>query len=102
MITGGSISLSPVARVEDGNFTYINDETHATMWPGLELDSHNRLRCTYCMPCNFSDDTEIPPIIIMFTLATAPVYAYVIFIVVVGLSLCAICLAFNIIFRNRK
>ena len=31
----GSMSLYPVARIENHNFTYINEETNTTLWPGL-------------------------------------------------------------------
>ena len=31
----GSMSLHPVARIEGKNFTYINEETNTTLWPGL-------------------------------------------------------------------
>ena len=30
----GSVSLHPIAKIEDGDFTYINGEDNATVWTG--------------------------------------------------------------------
>ena len=55
--------------------------------------------------CNFSihtDSTGIPPTIVVVNVVKTSVYAYMIFLVTVGVLLSIICLLFNIIFRNRK
>ena len=49
-----------------------------------------------------SDTTGIPPIIDILNTLKVPVYAYVLFLVAVGVILSTICLAFNIIYRNKK
>ena len=38
IIIDGSISLDIVARMQNGNFTYINGETNATVWPGISTN----------------------------------------------------------------
>ena len=49
-----------------------------------------------------TDRTGIPPTIVVLNVVKTPVYAYMVFLVSVGVLLSLICLLFNVIYRNRK
>ena len=95
-----------VARIEGGTFSYVNSEANSTVWPGWFVYLHysNLIIITKDHRYFFmhTDSTGIPPTVVVVNVVKTSVYAYMIFLVTVGVLLSIICLLFNVIFRNRK
>ena len=99
-IVDGSAFLHIVARIEGRNFSYVNGEADSTLWPGWFVYLTRIIVAK--MLFVHADSTGIPPTIVVVNVVRTPVYAYMIFLVTVGVVLSIVCLLFNIIFRNRK